>query len=377
MKRYSFLVIGILIIVSGLNAAKSLASLEEAVARNPNNPRALYALTRSYCEKDSALKAIETWKRLADIDSELASDVFLIAKVAIYAGIEPFFPQPVSDSITSAPRFSPDAGWFTFHTYKKGLLNIATMDFSGNKFRFITDDDMNNFHPCFVGSKDLFLYVRNAAEGEGQSRELVYYNAESEEREVVLSNLVPSIEGADWVDVNQPLVFSYISIDTKSGEIGLYDRKVGKFTELTHNAYMDRYPRFSSNGKLITYSNDRKLQSDVYIMDLKGREKKRVTNWPGSDIYPDFGDRDRKIVFASDRNGGGQFDIFVSDLQSGEVIPITFDEANDIIPDMSEDGNWIVFQSNRGDGNPRAYVVSLNQPISAEKLLAELEKQGE
>lgn len=374
MKRIAFFLMGVLLVTGGLQAKASLASLEEKVARSPDNARAVYKLARRYCEDDSAVQAIETWKRLADLDLKLASDVFLRAKIAVYLGLEPFFPQPVSDSIAMTPRFSPDGRKIVFHSMKNG--QIGTMDFSGENFSWITADDRYNVTPCFAGSRDQFFYIRRTADESGM--ELVYYNAEGGgDPEVLLGGLSSFFETPDWVSDELPVLFGYLSVDTKSGEIGLYDRKAGELIELTHNVYMDRFPRYSSNGKLIVYANYRRLQSDIYIMNTRGKLVERVTSWPGTDIYPDFGDHNRKIAFVSDRNGGGQFDVFVCDRRTGEVIPVTYNERTDTTPDLSNDGNWLLFQSNRGDGRPRTYIVSLNQPISAEQLLAEIETKEE
>jgi len=373
VNRIAFLTIGVVLLVGCLQAKASLASLEEKVARNPNKARAVYKLARRYCEDDSAVQAIETWKRLADLDLKLASDVFLRTKVAVYLGLEPFFPQPVSDSIAMTPRFSPDGRKIVFHSMKNG--QIGTMDFSGENFRWITNDDRYNVTPCFAGLGDQFFYIRSTADESGM--ELVYYNAEGGEPEVLLSGLSSLCETPDWVSDELPVLFGYMSLDTKSMEIGLYDRKAGELIELTHNAYMDRFLRYSSDGKLIVYTNYRRLQPDIYIMNTRGKLVERVTDWPGRDIYPDFGDHDRKIAFASDRNGGGQFDVFVCDRRTGVVMPVTYNERTDTTPDLSNDGNWLLFQSNRGDGRPRTYIVSLNQPISAEQLLAEIEAKGE
>jgi Tol biopolymer transport system component len=374
VKRIAFLLMGVLLVAGGLQAKPSLASLEERVARSPDNARAVHKLARRYCEDDSAVQAIETWKRLADLDLKLASDVFLRTKVAVYLRVEPYFPEPVSDSIVMTPRFSPDTRKIVFHSMKNG--QIGSMDFSGENYRWLTADDRYNTTPCFAGSGDQFFYTRTTADKTGM--ELVYYNAEGGgEPEALFSGFSKFFETPDWVSDESPVLFDYMSLDTKSMEIGLYDRKAGELIELTHDAYMDRFPRYSSNGKLIVYANFRRLQSDIYIMNTRGRVTERVTSWPGVDIYPDFGDHNRKIAFVSDRNGGGQLDVFVYDRRTGMVIPVTYNEKMDTAPDLSDDGNWLLFQSNRGDGRPRTHIVSLNQPVSAEQLLAEIETKEE
>lgn len=375
MKRTTFLIMimGVLFVAGGLEAKPSLASLEEKVARHPNNPRALYKLARRYCEEDSSVQAIETWKRLASLDLDLASDVFLRAKIALYLGLEPFFPQLVSDSITLAPRFSPDGRWITLYTSRG--WKIGTMDFAGGNLRWLTENqEITTRTPCFAGSRDQLIFIRTTEDRSGN--ELVYYNAAGGETEEVVFKLSNFIESADWVSDKLPLVFSYFSEVTKSMEIGLYDRKAGEFVELTSNVYADRFPRYSSDGKLIVYANNDRLQLDIFIMNTKGKVVERVTTWQGADILPDFGANDRKIAFCSDRHRGMQNDIFIYDRRTGDVIPITNNEANDNSPDLSDDGNWLLFESNRGDGRTHVYIVPLNQPITTERLIEEIQAQG-
>lgn len=375
MKKITLLIVGVLFFAGGLVARPSLARLEERVARHPDNPRALYALTRRYCEVDSAVQAIETYKRLAEVDMKRASEVYLRTHLAVFLEMEPFFPQQVSDSLAYFPRLSPDNKWIVFQSLKQGEPNIAMMAFSGDNFQWITDDQRYNTSPSFAGSTDRFIYVRKTEDE--QAVELVYDNQESGEIEVIFRNLSPFVETPDWAGEGEPLIFSYISVDTKSAEVGAYDREEGELIELTDNVYTDRFSRYSSDGGRIVYASDHRLQSDIYVMDSRGKVKERITTWPGSDVYPDFGDKDRKIVFASDRNGEGNFDIFCYDKGSHEVIPVTYNQAMDTSPDLSQDGNWVLFQSTMGDGKPRAYLISLNQPVSAERILAEIEDKGE
>jgi len=373
VKKLALIIVGVLLIGGSLDAKKSLAALEERAARNPTSAKALYELTRRYCEEDSAVQAIETWKRLAELDIERASEVFLRAKVATYLGLEPFFPQLVSDSSAVLPRFSEDGTRIVFHALHHGRFDIAMMDFDGENREWVVEDE--SFHSsgaCFAGSKTRILFVRRGIED--TLMELVYYDTESGEPEVLFSNLSPYVDSPDWGGEDVPVVFSYVSPETQSGGIATYDRQAGEFVELRNYTYRDGFPRYSSDAKQIVYASNRALQWDVYVMDTKGKDIERITDWPGVDFAPDFGDHNRKIAFVSDRNVSSQFDIFLYDRRTKEVIPVTYNEGQDDAPDLSDDGNWLLFQSTRGDGRPRAYIVPVNQPISAEKLLEEIAK---
>lgn len=376
MKKLILLVSGVLIFVLNVSAKTTLSSLEERVARQPDNARAVYELTREYCRSDSAIKAVESWKRLVALDSNLAAEVFLRAKVAVYLGLEPFFPQRISDTVCEVPRFSQDAKKFVFQKNSGNVFNIGTMDvFGGTSFRWMTNSKLGNYGPCFAGSYDKLFYVNNNDEtGEA---ELVFNNTAGTGEQVVYRNPIRGIESIDWVSDDKPILFSFYSIDSRTWEIGLYDNEAGEFTQLTNNIYTDRYPRYSSDGKYIIFANDRLLDWGIFIMDTKGKIVEEVDPGLGMDILPSFGDHDRKVAFCSDRNGGRQYDIFVYDRKTRDVIPITYNMGQDIYPDFSLDGNWILFSSTRDDASslPHAYVVSINQPISVEKLMEKINEK--
>lgn len=373
MKRSLLLVMGVLVGFGGLGARQSLEALERKVAASPANTRALYELTRQYCKEDSASRAIESWRRLVELDADLASDVYLRAKVAVYLEIEPFFPEPISDSMAMSLRLSPDGRWVVFQAVIEGRMQIARMSFFGNNYEVITKQDYYHHSPSFAGSPDELVYVRRL---DRSGEELVYTDVSQGETNVVLSNFLSPIESPNRSLAKLPLLFSYLSPDSKTREIGLYDMKTGEFKELTRNTYTDRSPRYSSRGNLIVYENDRQLNADLYIMNRRGKIKERLTHSTAEDVQSDFGDRDRKIAFVSNRHRSEHFDIFVYDRRTKDVMPITFTEAMDLRPDLSDDGNWLIFDSNRAGGRAQAYVVSLNQPISVEQLVEEIDKEN-
>lgn len=375
MKKLFLLASGVLIFSSVLLANSKIPKLEEQVARNPNNAKAVFNLTKEYCRADSVVKAVESFKRLAALDSNLASDVFVRAKVAIYLGLEPFFPQLITDSVCEAPRFSQDEKKILFQRNTGWDYNAGIMDaFSGKGFKMLTKSDSGCYGPCFAGSYDQILYSRRADDQQGTTK-LIYNDLTGGGEKVIFTN--PGVmETIDWAGEDKPVLFSYYSIDTKTWEIGLYDAESGELKQLTNNYYTDRYPRYSSDGKYIVYTDDRLIDFDIRIMDTKGKVVENLDIGPGRDVLPVFGDHDRKVAFCSDRNGGNQFDIFVYDRRTKDVIPVTYHQSHDLFPDFSNDGSWLIFTSNREqDEMVHPYFVSLNQPISVERLLEEINKE--
>lgn len=376
MKKTALFALAILISFGVVEAKKSLAVLQESVARNPQNARALFALTERYCEEDSTVQAVESWRKLAELDREMADDLFIKAKVATYLGLEPFFPQAVSDSMADSPRLSPDGKWIVFQALKDNHYNIGMMDFYGENYRWVTsispDDSLNFMAPSFAGSSNKIVYVRILGGSEGKSNLVLHDLTTGEERDLFSSPLI-SLEPADFSPDGKNIVFSHRSPETKSREIAVYNLDDGTFNDITGNIYSDRYPRYSSDGRRIIYASNGYLRYGIGIMNTRGKVLEQVTGGAIDDVSPAFGEKDKKIVFSSLRNGGYQWDIFVLDRATGHVIPVTFNESNDYLPDISKDGNWIIFSSSRAEGGvPKVYAISLNQSIPVERLIEKI-----
>lgn len=380
MKRIALLALAILLPVMSLQAARSLAALEERAARRPNNANTWYDLTLRYCEEDSIVKAVESWKHLAGLDKELAGDFFILTKVATYMGVEPFFPQLVSDTAGEAPRFSPDGKWIVFQGVRNGRTNIGLMDIFGENFRWVTSadvsDDIQYNSPDFAGSASKLIYVVTTIDGTGRSN-IVIHDLETDETNELFVDMMTDLESPRMFSENSPIVFSYFSPDTRSREIAVYDREEGELTELTHNIFTDQNPGYSNDGSDIIFATDQRLVFDIYSMNPQGSGKEREIEWLGYDIHPDLGDEDSRIVFASYRHGGKQLDIFFTDRDDDRVFPVTLSQAQDYFPDLSADGNWLAFMSTRSeDGRPRIYLVSLNQPVTVETLLEKVAEEN-
>ncbi|MBN2135349.1 MAG: PD40 domain-containing protein [Acidobacteria bacterium] len=75
----------------------------------------------------------------------------------------------------------------------------------------------------------------------------------------------------------------------------------GIATRLTTNDGMERYPKFSPDGKLIAFTGEYDGNPDVYVMNRYGGEITRLTYHPGNDIVIGWHPIKNKIIFSSYR----------------------------------------------------------------------------
>jgi tricorn protease len=108
------------------------------------------------------------------------------------------------------------------------------------------------------------------------------------------------------IEAQQIMRFPDISDNTvvfTSGEdIWTAPLEGGDAVRLTINDGQERYPKFSPDGSLIAFTGDYDGNSDVYVMNSKGGNIRRVTYHPGIDEVVGWHPAKNKIIFSSGMN---------------------------------------------------------------------------
>ncbi|GAB2630815.1 hypothetical protein GCM10027035_26850 [Emticicia sediminis] len=84
---------------------------------------------------------------------------------------------------------------------------------------------------------------------------------------------------------------------------------------------------------------------DIYVADLKGKVKRRLTNTPGYDAEATVSPDGKKIVFTSTRNG--DLDLYIMDIDGKNVKQITNELGYDGGAFFSPDSKKLVFRASR------------------------------
>ena len=112
-----------------------------------------------------------------------------------------------------------------------------------------------------------------------------------------------------------------------------------KVTRLTADPGLSGFAALSPDGKLMAYASDRSLdgEPDLYIKQVAGGQPIRLTTDGMGNMMPDFSADGRKIVFRSDRQGGGIFEIPAF---GGDARLLAHDGWN---PKFSPDGSQVAY----------------------------------
>ena len=108
---------------------------------------------------------------------------------------------------------------------------------------------------------------------------------------------------------------------------------------LTADAGLSGTPALSADGKLVAYSSDRSVdgERDLYIQQVAGGSPIRLTSDGAGNMTPDFSPDGSKLVFRSNRDGGGIYEIPAF---GGAVRLVARDGMN---PKFSPDGTQITY----------------------------------
>lgn len=137
----------------------------------------------------------------------------------------------------------------------------------------------------------------------------------------------------------------------------------GVASRLTVDDGKERYPRFSSDGKMIAFTGQYDGNSDVYVMDNQGGNIQRVTFHPGNDEVIGWHPTKNKIVFTSGRHSTSRYSklFLISPDGTGLEEMIMYDAYRG---SFSPDGKKIAFnKTNREDRTWKRYKGGRAQEI--------------
>jgi serine/threonine protein kinase len=112
-----------------------------------------------------------------------------------------------------------------------------------------------------------------------------------------------------------------------------------RLSKFTFDAGVTTDPAISLDGKLAAYASDRGGEGnlDIWVQQVAGRQPIRLTSHEAVDQQPSFSPDGSRIVFRSERDGGG---LYLIDALGGEERKLT---DRGIMPRFSPDGAWISY----------------------------------
>ncbi|QCE33574.1 Tol-Pal system protein TolB [Acetobacteraceae bacterium] len=143
---------------------------------------------------------------------------------------------------------------------------------------------------------------------------------------------------------------AFLSYAGDRPRVYLYDLQTGNQSLMGEFEGMSYAPRFSPDGKfLILAETTRSGGSDMYIIDVKTRQQRRLSHAPGViDTSPCFSPDGSQIVFNSDRGGSPQ--LYIMPAAGGPAKRISYGNGRYGSPVWAPSGDLIAFTRINGNG---------------------------
>lgn len=257
--------------------------------------------------------------------------------------------------------------WFRFvlplardtGTLNLGLLFVAawllpTANSHAEDVVRITDDGRLKRDPVFIQNGDFLVY--GVDEGTDKIR-LMKRNVETGET-VPLHATAPRSE----LEPAFSLDGRYYAVNHNTGNLSM--KMIIRDTQGASDVDIPvkgrggmRSPTFSPDSKHIVYCFAETGPQHLFRIDVKGENKKQLTDGRGMNNWPSFTPDGKKIVFSSSREG--TYEIYSMKADGSDVQRLTDSPTQDIRPSVSPDGARIAFISSR-DGNRELYVMDID-----------------
>ena len=207
------------------------------------------------------------------------------------------------NSLTLAPRWSPNGRYLAFTSYKESNPDIYLLDFQG-----------------------------------GRSERLTFYPG---------LNLPGS-----WSRDSGRLLVTL----SRDGNQEIYDMNVGNklLQRLTREYAIDVSPVRSPDERSIAFVSNRSGAPQIYLMGSDGENVRRLTFEGNYNTSPAWSPKGGRIAFEG--SVGGRFQIFTIDEGGGNLQQLTFDPWDHESPAWSPDGRYLVYAV-RGYGRGRIEIM--------------------
>ena len=133
----------------------------------------------------------------------------------------------------------------------------------------------------------------------------------------------------------------------------------GEIQDVSRSPWEVYQPTFTPDGRHILFgSQEGGLVSAIWIMNIHGSNKRRLTDAPieagGPDVSPDG----RHVVFYSQQNTARPARVFVMNINGKGTIQLVPNELVSLLPTYSPDGKKIALQG--GDSLESANIFTMN-----------------
>lgn len=251
----------------------------------------------------------------------------------------PSNPDSAATSVPSPSSSDQPAGHivFTCQVFRVTAMNqVCIMNADGTGFRRLTtEDNLQHFYPSLSPDGQSVLYA-------GFREQNVYeiYKLNLADGDVDrLTNKVGIATSPEFSPDGRKIVFTRSKPSTNEFQILLMDADGSNVENIPQTSGWD--PTWSPDGKRILFASDRDGLTQLFTMNLRGKELSRVTNLPSIRGRSDWSPDGNFIVTYSGEPWNRE--VYIMSADGSNVRQLTPSGGNSQGPAFSPDGKWVAF----------------------------------
>ena len=251
----------------------------------------------------------------------------------------PSNPDSAATSVPSPSSSDQPGGHivFTCQVFRVTAMNqICIMNADGTGYRRLTaEDNLQHFYPSLSPDGQSVLYA-------GFREENVYeiYRLDLADGSVDrLTNRIGINTGPEFSPDEQRIVFTRNNPRTNNSQIMLMDANGDDPGNIPQISGWD--PTWSPDGKRILFASDRDGLTQLFSMNLQGRQLSRITNLPSIRGRSDWSPDGQFIVTYSGEPWNRE--VYIMNADGSNVRQLTPSGGNSQGAAFSPDGKWVAF----------------------------------
>ncbi len=195
------------------------------------------------------------------------------------------------------PAWSADGQRIAFSSNEDGNFNVYVMNHDGSMMMRLTDNSADAGYPSWSPSADKIVFASDSS----GNLELYMMNADGSDQHNLTNDPGEDSEPA-WSLDGSKIAFASNRYDHNS-DIFVLNLITGQIDNLTHNSTTESFPAWSPDGKHLSFISDRgphdsRIQSGVYVMDVDGSNKIRITTVKYPDSAATWSPDGEKLLFS-------------------------------------------------------------------------------
>ncbi len=344
---------------------RALGVMKEILAQDPNDAEVQFDLGELMMQRGEQRLAYAAFRNVLQSPSGVAYK----SRIGKYLGGK-YLIQRITESEADEafPSFSADGKKIVYQTNVNGNWDIVEKNLETGETRFLVNTPADEELPCYSPTQNLLLYTSNAddkrpIDSKFKVREIYLLNLDNgysrNLTESVADDWLPrfSHDGKYITFVSERSDLRSVPYTEKKSDIYIMEWDGDFQLRLTPGEYNDGGACFSMDDQHIFFHSNRNGSYDIFIMKTDGTKEMTVLGDPEANEVNPFACPDSQhIVYFSDKNGN--YDIFRAKVDGSEVEQLTFNPAMDLNPVVSPDGKTIAFHSNRY-GNFDIFLINL------------------